>query len=373
MELSYLDAYYYMLLLEVGFKEDVNNWINLIAEEKNSLDGIYLDLVCNLGDNNKVISCLHNYIGEKEVDDDALATKLRLFILNKYESGSIDICQVAESLTGFVNLTEKWHNKPFYNFVLIGDAYDLYQEGIITKEKLDNVVDKFLKTGEDIDYDSLFNKKQGKKQGFIKILNEEKKQMNKIRAIANYTVVPIVLVVTVIILTTICITMEINEEKYTVLSIILFSILGLIYALLLISVPFIRKKEIEIELSKYNFDIEDDVKEEYIVESSSSQVIFKKDGLYFENNHYKYEDLYLQLMTSNYLLKITIKVYINAKNSNSFIKPHWNMTLDKELVNAILKYDIKLENYDKFIYIINNKEDAFKQIYRYGYIKKKNN
>ena len=369
MELSYLDAYYYMLLLEVGFKEDVNNWINLIAEEKNSLDGIYLDLVCNLGDNNKVISCLHNYIGEKEVDDDALATKLRLFILNKYESGSIDICQVAESLTGFVNLTEKWHSKPFYNFVLIGDAYDLYQEGIITKEKLDNIVDKFLKTGEDIDYDSLFNKKQG----FIKILNEEKKQMNKIRAIANYTVVPIVLVVTVIILTTICITMEINEEKYTVLSIILFSILGLIYALLLISVPFIRKKEIEIELSKYNFDIEDNVKEEYIVESSSSQVIFKKDGLYFENNHYKYEDLYLQLMTSNYLLKITIKVYINAKNSNSFIKPHWNMTLDKELVNAIIKYDIKLENYDKFIYIINNKEDAFKQIYRYGYIKKKNN
>ena len=203
---------------------------------------------------------------------------------------------------------------------------------------MDNIVDKFLKTGEDIDYDSLFNKKQG----FIEILKEEKKQMNKIRAIANYTVVPIVLVVTVIILTTICITMEINEEKYTVLSIILFSILGLIYALLLISVPFIRKKEIEIELSKYNFDIEDDVKEEYIVESSSSQVIFKKDGLYFENNHYKYEDLYLQLMTSNYLLKITIKVYINAKNSNSFIKPHWNMTLDKELVNAIIKYDIKL-------------------------------
>ena len=54
--------------------------------------------------------------------------------------------------------------------------------------------------------------------------------------------------------------------------------LGLIYTLLLLSVPFIRKKELEIELSKYNFDIEDDVKEEYIVESSSSPVIFKKAG-----------------------------------------------------------------------------------------------
>lgn len=365
MQLSYLDAYYYKLLLEVGFSEDVNNWILSLAEKCDVLEGIYLDLVSNQGDNSKVISCLHNYICEKDIDDDALATKLRLFVLNKYESGSIDIRKVAESLTGFVNLTEKWHSKPFYNFVLIGDALDLYYEGIMKTDKFNKLVIDYLKTGETVNYNSLFHR-----PSLLNTFKQEKQEMNKIRAIANYTVVPIVLVVTVIILTTICITMEINEEKYTVLSIVLFSMLGLIYALLLLSVPFIRKKEIEIELSKYNFDIEDDVKEEYIVESSSSPLIFTKDGLYFENNHYKYEDLYLQLMTSNYLLKITIKVYINAKKCNSFIKPHWNMTLDKELVNAILKYDIKLENYDKFIYIINNKEDAFKQIYRYGYVKK---
>lgn len=365
MQLSYLDAYYYKLLLEVGFSDDVNNWILSLAEKCDVLEGIYLDLVSNQGDNSKIISCLHNYICEKDIDDDALATKLRLFVLNKYESGLVDICKVAESLTGFVNLTEKWHSKPFYNFVLIGDALDLYYEGIIKLDKFNKLVIDYLKTGETVNYNSLFQR-----PSLLNTFKQEKQEMNKIRVIANYTVVPIVLVVTVIILTTICITMEINEEKYTVLSIVLFSMLGLIYALLLLSVPFIRKKELEIELSKYNFDIEDDVKEEYIVESSSSPLIFKKDGLYFENNHYKYEDLYLQLMTSNYLLKITIKVYINAKNSNSFIKPHWNMTLDKELVNAILKYDIKLDNHDKLVYIINNKEDAFKQILNYGYVKK---
>lgn len=364
MQLSYLDAYYYKLLLQVGFSEDVNNWILSLAEKCDVLEVIYLDLVSNQGDNNKVISCLHNYICEKEVDDDALAIKLRLFILNKYESGLIDICKVAESLTGFVNLTEKWHNKQFYNFVLIGEALDLYYDGIIKLDKFNKLVIDYLKTGETVVYNSLFEK-----PSFSKILKQEKQEMNKIRAIVNYTVVPIVFIVTFVFLTTIFITMEINEEKYTVLSIILFSVLGLIYASLLISVPFIRKKELQIELSKNDFDIDDDIKEEYIAESSSP-VIFKKDGLYFENNHYKYEDLYLQLMTSNYLLKITIKVYINVKNSNSFIKPHWNMTLDKELVNAILKYDIKLDNHDKLVYIINNKEDAFKQILKYGYVKK---
>lgn len=365
MQLSYLDAYYYKLLLQVGFVEDVNNWILSLAQECDVLEGIYLDLVSNQGDNSKVISCLHNYICEKDIDDDALVTKLRLFILNKYESGSIDICKVAESLTGFVNLTEKWHCKPFYNFVLISDALDLYYDGIMRQEKFNKLVIDYLKTGETVNYNSSFEK-----PSLLKIFKQEKQEMNKIRVIVNYTVVPSVLIITVIILATICITMEINEEKYTILSIILFSVLGLIYAALLLSVPFIRKKELEIELSKYNFNIDDDVKEEYIVESSSTPVVFKKDGLYFENKHYKYEDLYFQLMTSNYLLKITIKVYISVKNSDSFIKPHWNMTLDKELVNAILKYNIKLDNHEQFIYLINNKEDAFKQIYNYGYVKK---
>lgn len=365
MQLSYLDAYYYKLLLEVGFSEDVNNWILSLAEKCDVLEGIYLDLVSNQGDNSKVISCLHNYICEKDIDDDALATKLRLFVLNKYESGSIDIRKVAESLTRFVNLTEKWHSKPFYNFVLIGDALDLYYEGIMKTDKFNKLVIDYLKTGETVVYNSLFEK-----PSFSKILKQEKQEMNKIRAIVNYNVVPIVLIVTFVFLTTIFITMEINEEKYTVLSIILFSVLGLIYASLLISVPFIRKKELEIELSKYNFDIDDDIKEEYIIESSSTPVVFKKDGLYFENKHYKYEDLYLKLMTSNYLLKITIKVYISVKDSDSFIKPHWNMKVDKELVNAIMKYNITLDNHKQFIFIINNKEDAFKQIYRYGYVKK---
>ena len=367
MQLSYLDAYYYKLLLEVGFTEDVNSWILSLAEKCNVLEGIYLDLVSNQGDNNKVISCLYNYICEKDIDDDALATKLRLFILNKYESGLIDIYQVTESLTGFVNLTEKWHNKQFYNFVLIGEALDLYYDGIIKLDKFNKLVIDYLKTGETVIYNSLFEK-----PSFSKILKQEKQEMNKIRAIVNYTVVPIVFIVTFVFLTTIFITMEINEEKYTVLSIILFSVLGLIYTLLLLSVPFIRKKELEIELSKYDFYIDDEEKEEYIVESTSTiPVFFKKDGLYFNNKHYKYEDLYLQLMTSNHLLKITIKVYISVKDSDSFIKPHWNMKLDKELVNAIMKYDIKIDDYDKFIYIINNKEKSFKQILKCGYVKEK--
>ena len=40
--------------------------------------------------------------------------------------------------------------------------------------------------------------------------------------------------------------------------------------------------------------------------------------------------------------------------------------LDNKLLNALIHYNIKIENKDKLLYIINNKEIAFKDILRYG-------
>lgn len=365
MQLSYLDAYYYKLLLEVGFIEDVNNLITSIAENNECLEGIYLDLVCSYGNNDKVISCLYNYIADNEIDDDALATRLRLFILEKYEKGSIDLYQVANSLTGFVNLTQKWHNKTFNDFSLIGDAYGLMFDGIMKKDKFEKKVINFLKTGEHIDYDSLFEKPTLKT-----LLKKEKQEMNKIRAFINYTIVPIILIVTILVLSINFILLTINEEKYTTLSIILFILLGVMYISLIASLPLIRKKELKIELDKYDFTINQDVKDEYIIYTKNSVVKFKNEGLFYEDKYYKYDDLSLQLLTSNHLSKVSIFVEINVKNDNSYIKPHWYIDLDNELLNAIVNYDIKLENYEKLITIINNKEETFKNILKYGVIDK---
>ena len=295
MQLSYLDAYYYKLLLEVGFIEDVNNWITSIAENNECLEGIYLDLVCSYGNNDKVISCLYNYIADNEIDDDALATRLRLFILEKYEKGSIDLYQVANSLTGFVNLTQKWHNKTFNDFSLIGDAYGLMFNGIMKKDKFEKILINFLKTGEHIDYDSLFEKPTLKT-----LLKKEKQEMNKIRAFINYTIVPIILIVTILVLSINYILLTINEEKYTTIAIILFILLGVMYISLIASLPLIRKKELKIELDKYDLTINTDIKDEYVINTKNSVVKFKKDGLYYEDKYYKYDNLKINFHTILY-------------------------------------------------------------------------
>ena len=51
------------VLLESGFKEDVDKWIDEFIKNTELLEGIYLDLVCCYSDLNEAISCLHNYIG----------------------------------------------------------------------------------------------------------------------------------------------------------------------------------------------------------------------------------------------------------------------------------------------------------------------
>ena len=364
MQLSYLDAYYYKLLLEVGFIEDVNNWITSIAENNDYLEGIYLDLVCSYGNYNKVISCLHNYIVDNEIDDDALATRLRLFILEKYEKGSIDLYQVANSLTGFVNLTQKWHQKTFNDFSLIGDAYSLMFDGIMKKDKFEKIIINFLKTGEHIDYDSLFEKPTLKT-----LLKKEKQEMNKIRTFINYTIVPIILIITILVLSTIFILLTINEEKYTTLAIILFILLGTMYISLIASLPLIRKKELKIELDKYDFTINQDVKDEYVINTKNSVVKFKKDGLYYEDKYYKYDDLKINFHISKYLLKVNLFIEINVINDKSFINPNWFIDLDNKLLNALTHYNIKIENKDRLLYIINNKEKAFEDILKYGFIK----
>ena len=363
MQLSYLDAYYYKLLLEVGFAEDVNKWILSFAENCDVLEGIFLDLVSNQGDDRSVISCLHNYIGESKVDDDVLAIKLRLFILEKYENNSIDLFTVAESCSGFACLFENWKINNFGDFHLIGEAYSLMLNGGIKKSDFEEKVISFLKNGEHLNYDYFFHHPSAKE-----IFKKEKQDLNKVRTFVNYKLVPFIFLITIICFSIIIILNSIDEKKYLILSISLIVLVAIIYILLMAFLPYINKKSYQLELSRYDFTIDERKKEEYVVYTNEKMaIIFKEDGLYVMNKYYKYDDLTFKLYSSNVSLKVNIFVYIFVEKINYLII-YWHLALEKELINAIEKYNIKLVNHDKYNYIINNKEEAFKAILKHGYI-----
>ena len=68
MNLSFDDAMFYKVLLQGGFKEDVDKWIDEFINNTELLEGIYLDLACCYSNLNESIYCLHNYICENTIN-----------------------------------------------------------------------------------------------------------------------------------------------------------------------------------------------------------------------------------------------------------------------------------------------------------------
>lgn len=128
--------------------------------------------------------------------------------------------------------------------------------------------------------------------------------MNKIRFITNRYIVMPFLAFSILGAFVSLVLMSIDEVKYLPVLIVYFVITGVASIGLFITTPIIRKKEIQIELGKYNFSI-DDVEDKDEVEFFTNEefnVTLSRQGIeiaeYFFD--YSYFDIYLQ--TGNRLL-----------------------------------------------------------------------
>ena len=145
--LSYEDAYFYKLILQCGFYEEVNEWIDSIAVVNDSLEGIYLDLVCNQNNMNELISCLRSYIGNNKIDDKGLCDRLRLFIKEKIDKGEISYEEAANSLCGFAIKSEKSEEEPWKDFYMISVYGDYMDGGFLDVKDYHKIVIEFVNTG----------------------------------------------------------------------------------------------------------------------------------------------------------------------------------------------------------------------------------
>ena len=211
---------------------------------------------------------------------------------------------------------------------------------------------------------------------FREIMKKEKENMNPIRWKVNHIIAPIFVLIMIIILVVVGITMNIDEKKYTPLAICLFIFYGLLCIGLLVLTPFIRKIELKIEMAKYNFDkvkLDMDSSFKFTPISGTDEkaiVIFKENCLEIYGKEYYYKDFDIRIFSGNYLNLIHLSVIFTLLNSGKEYDPYLAFPLDGRLVTVIDKYNIKIHDKEVLDYIINNKEDAFNQIYKYGYIKK---
>ncbi|MCD4827013.1 MAG: hypothetical protein K8Q99_04470 [Acholeplasmataceae bacterium] len=210
----------------------------------------------------------------------------------------------------------------------------------------------------------------------FEIIKEEKKQMNPIRAKVNYVIVPLFLLLGFGTLIAITILMSIDEVRYLPHFIGGMIFFGVLCVIILISVPFTRKIELRLENSKYDFsytqldDIESIEVEPFEGADEGTKVIFNNNGLNTYGQQYDYNHFEISFITSNKYNQIFLGVRFLLLNTNEEFDPFLTFKFDGKFYSIIKHFEIPINNRQVMEYLLENKEDAFKQIYNYGYIKK---
>ena len=190
----------------------------------------------------------------------------------------------------------------------------------------------------------------------------EKRYMNPIRYRTNYRIMPMYILFAVLCIGLAVTLMEIDEHKFLPMFIGLFALFGIGTVLMLMNVPKTRKKELELELDRYDFEYSDvPVQEQYTIGYEGSELVLSANGLTLDGKFYWYSHLNPALVVSNKFNRIWLAIWFGNDPMKSLYVP-----LDPVLLCSIEALDIPLENREELEYLLKNKENAFAQIYSYG-------
>ena len=196
------------------------------------------------------------------------------------------------------------------------------------------------------------------------IILYEKEVMHPLNRLMTYVITPIYAGLSFLIILAFAVLMEIDEQKYFVFGICLLALFVILTAILLAMVPFVRKKVLRDELDSYHFDYSDlDDKSEYEYSFDNGMIKFDKNGMIVEGVLYYYNHLYPSVITDNYCHRILIALRF-ALDDEKYVQ----VVLDKKALKMIRDLQIPIENEDVLNYILENKENAFQQIYNKGYV-----
>jgi hypothetical protein len=195
-------------------------------------------------------------------------------------------------------------------------------------------------------------------------IKDEKLYMNRIRYIANYRITPAYAILMVACMITAGILMETDEIKYTPLAILIFVFMGFVSIALVIISPYIRKKEIEIEMLRYNFN-DTDYESNGIYDFSDEEhiIIFDNNRMQIDDAFYWYKNLQIFIDTSNSLNRIWISLVFLINETDLCQIP-----LNEKTIKMVKEFNIKLINKDVLDYIIGHKKEAFDKIYKCGHL-----
>ena len=190
----------------------------------------------------------------------------------------------------------------------------------------------------------------------------EKQYMNPIRYCTNYRIVPAYILFAAVCIGLGLLLMKIDEHRFLPVFIGLFVLLGIVSVCLVLSVPKTRKKELTLELERYDFDASSVPKQDrYMIAYEGSELVFSSEGMMVDGTFYWYNHLKPGLVTSNRFNRVWVAVMFGEDPIKSLFVP-----ISPVVIRAIEDFSIPLQNREAFDYLMEHKENAFAQIYNHG-------
>lgn len=205
--------------------------------------------------------------------------------------------------------------------------------------------------------------------------NESKKKMNLIRWNYKYIIVPAIILINILALTLFILLFTMLDVKLIYIVIVfLCSFLSSIMYLFLVNKK-ISNVELGLELKKHNFDYSVLEEKKYYqlnlvdVNGTQEYITFMNGKLHMFGQTYDYSDLWFYFVSNNEYKIVNLDIKIYFSNPSNINASYILLELDNQMLMILKQYDIKIENEIEFQYLLNNKEDAFKQILKYSKIK----
>jgi len=164
------EAFYYEVLLTLGFSDGYNECLNHYLELEDPLSDIILELSFCSSDVNKTISVLHNYCLEQHFDEADVCDRLRLFFKDAYYSNKMSKGEVSftmHNLTVNIDVFKEFDISIWGSMHYLDDYYLLAEDGIIPWENFDHAFFSYLDNGTPLDSNLIWSKNTNKKNSLF--------------------------------------------------------------------------------------------------------------------------------------------------------------------------------------------------------------
>ena len=356
-------ATYLKLMLESGMEQTYFSYVQKLFDEMHDLTGVERSLYRFRGDAKRSAAVLVRATRGKRIDYDAVLALLVEELRKLYNSGEMTQSAVVSAMHYAARQTTKYTYEPWATMDQMCDWYCYAMEGKIPKFAFDAALDAFLTDKTTLS--EIFSHNSNQRATFRELMANEKRGMNRIRFVMNNRIVPIWFAVLVLIIAAIVVLMLIDEARFEGLAAVLFVVFGLLIIALLVSVPFVRNIEINQELARYDFMVfPENVKDTYDYFVDGANIRFDETGVIVDDDCFSYLKLKGELSTSGKLMRVHLGFEFFTEFDRNIQIP-----LCPDSLAMIERFQIKLENASDLAYLLENKRQAFLDIYTYGIVR----